>query len=77
MKLTSFSVENFRSITKANKIEVGQSTILVGPNNEGKSNILRGLTVAFNVIATRSYALGMRRVLVGFWNARPDLYQLR
>jgi putative ATP-dependent endonuclease of the OLD family len=50
MRLSSLSVENFRSITKASKIEIGNSTILVGPNNEGKSNILRGLAVAFEIL---------------------------
>lgn len=48
MKLISFSVTNFRSITKAHKIPIGQSTVLVGRNNEGKSNILRALAISMN-----------------------------
>lgn len=43
MKLVSFSLQKYRSIQKAEKISLGSMTILVGPNNEGKSNILRGL----------------------------------
>ena len=39
MKLVSFSVTNYRSITKAHKISLGQYTVLLGKNNEGKSNI--------------------------------------
>jgi putative ATP-dependent endonuclease of OLD family len=50
MRLVSFSVQNYRSITKANKIKVGQSTVIVGPNNEGKSNVLRALVTAMKVI---------------------------
>lgn len=46
MKLITFSVTNFRSITTAHKINVGALTVLVGKNNEGKSNILLALTLA-------------------------------
>jgi predicted ATPase len=64
MILVSFSVENYRSITKANRIEVGHPTVLVGPNNEGKSNILRALVTAMEVLTAspRGFALraGMR-----------------
>jgi putative ATP-dependent endonuclease of OLD family len=52
MRLVSFSVQNYRSIRKANKIKVGRSTVLVGPNNEGKSNILRALVTAMEVLTT-------------------------
>lgn len=46
MKLVSFSVTNFRSITSAHRVAVANTTVLLGKNNEGKSNILRALTVA-------------------------------
>lgn len=48
MELKSFTVENFRSITTARQIQVGSITTLIGPNNEGKSNILRALAIAVN-----------------------------
>ncbi len=51
MRLISFSVENYRSITKAKRIDLGGSTVLVGPNNEGKSNLVRGLVLAIQVLA--------------------------
>jgi predicted ATPase len=60
MRLVSFSVQNYRSITKANRIEVGDSTVLVGPNNEGKSNILRALVTAMEVLTTGNRVLGLR-----------------
>ncbi len=50
MKLVSFSIQNYRSITTAHKIRIGQSLVLVGPNNEGKSNILRALVTALTVM---------------------------
>lgn len=46
MKLISFSITNYRSITTAHKIEMSNLTILVGKNNEGKSNILNALNTA-------------------------------
>ena len=46
MKLSDFSVVNYRSITTARKIKTNNMTVLVGKNNEGKSNILRALTLS-------------------------------
>jgi predicted ATPase len=54
MKLVSFSVTNYRSITTAYKLPIGQSTVLIGPNNEGKSNILRALVTALGVLSNLS-----------------------
>jgi putative ATP-dependent endonuclease of OLD family len=50
MKLVSFSVNNYRSITKAYRLPVRQSTVLLGPNNEGKSNILKALVTGLEVL---------------------------
>lgn len=50
MNLVSFTVENFRSITSAHKIKIERSAVLVGPNNEGKSNILRALITAMRIL---------------------------
>ena len=50
MKLISFSVENYRSITTARKIPLSDYSLLVGPNNEGKSNILHALALAMNAL---------------------------
>lgn len=61
MKLVSFTVNNYRSITSANKIAISDITILVGKNNEGKSNLLRAINLS--MIALRYYQdpLGIRR----------------
>jgi predicted ATPase len=50
MRLLSLTVVNFRSITKAHKLQFSDSTVLIGPNNEGKSNILRALVTALRVL---------------------------
>ena len=50
MRLVSFSVSNFRSITTAKKVPLSNYSILVGANNEGKSNILNALAIAMGVL---------------------------
>jgi hypothetical protein len=50
MKLHKISIKNYRSIRTKATLELTEFTSLIGPNNEGKTNILRALTVAFAVI---------------------------
>ena len=53
MKLESVTIQNFRSITKAYKLPLSSSTVLIGPNNEGKSNVLRALVLATRILIGR------------------------
>lgn len=53
MRLRSISIENFRSITKAKRIPLSDLTVLLGPNNEGKSNVLRALVLATRLLLGR------------------------
>ncbi|MFQ1712669.1 AAA family ATPase [Aeromonas veronii] len=46
MKLVQFSATNYRSITSAHRIKFSNVTVLIGRNNEGKSNLLRALETA-------------------------------
>lgn len=67
MKLKTISVEKYRSITAAKRITLGRSTVLVGPNNEGKSNLLRALVIAMTVLTRgRRVLLDGRRRLVRY-----------
>lgn len=50
MQLTAFSVTNFRSIAGTSKLPLGDMSVLIGKNNEGKSNILRALAIAMKVL---------------------------
>ena len=65
MTLKTISVSNYRSITQAKKICLDRTTVLIGPNNEGKSNILRALVLAMRIL-TRGKMVhvvgGIRRV---------------
>lgn len=64
MKLINFSVTNYRSITAAHKISVSDTTVLIGKNNEGKSNVLHALQVAMELLQehAREDSRGLRRV---------------
>ncbi len=48
MELVNFSVTNFRSITTAHKVSLSDTTVLIGKNNEGKSNLLKALDVGMS-----------------------------
>ncbi len=61
MKLIEFSVTNYRSVTTAHKIPMRNLTVLVGKNNEGKSNILSALSVAMRTVMLHSRIGGMLR----------------
>ncbi len=63
MKLINFSVTNFRSITAAHKIAISDRTVLVGKNNEGKSNLLKALQVSMELLQEHSLGnrLGLRK----------------
>ena len=61
MQLVNFSVTNFRSITIAHKVALSGTTILIGKNNEGKSNILKALDIAMQVL--QDHAIEERRGL--------------
>lgn len=50
MKLKEVTVRNYRSIGTQTKFTVDNLTTLVGPNNEGKSNLLRALALGMEVI---------------------------
>lgn len=43
MRVTSLQMKNFRSFEDMNPISLGRMNILVGPNNAGKSSVLRAL----------------------------------
>lgn len=61
MELISFSITNFRSITTAYKLRLSNYTVLVGPNNEGKSNILKALAISLALLTRgRIIRLGAR-----------------
>lgn len=50
MKLISITIKDFRSITSAYKVPLSDFSVLVGPNNEGKSNVLAAIVLALGLL---------------------------
>jgi len=46
VQLVNFSATNYRSITAAHRVTFSNVTVLIGKNNEGKSNLLHALEAA-------------------------------
>lgn len=65
MKLVEFSVTNYRSVTTAHKIPMKNLTVLVGKNNEGKSNILSALSVAMRAVMLHGKGSAIIRHMTG------------
>jgi putative ATP-dependent endonuclease of OLD family len=54
MQIKAFSVKNFRSITTASELPLYDFSILIGPNNEGKSNLLKALVISLKLLDLKS-----------------------
>jgi len=50
MKLTKFTIKNFRSITDGGEINLKDQSVLVGKNNEGKTTVLLALKLAMDTL---------------------------
>lgn len=73
MKFVTFSVSKYRSITSAHKIPISDSTILIGKNNEGKSNLLHALDASMSFIQWHARAPRARSPLRSRWRSRRDI----
>jgi predicted ATP-dependent endonuclease of OLD family len=62
MRLASFTVKNFRSITDAYKLRLRDFAVLVGPNNEGKSNILKAVVIALDLLSRSEFYRDQRQI---------------
>lgn len=51
MRIASFAVTNYRSITRTDQLSLGDLTVLIGPNNQGKSNIVRAIVAGMRILA--------------------------
>jgi len=54
MNIDSFEIKYYRSITHSEVINLSAYNVLIGPNNEGKSNLLNGLSLGLKYLSNRS-----------------------
>ncbi|GAB49198.1 hypothetical protein MOPEL_098_00650 [Mobilicoccus pelagius NBRC 104925] len=76
MKITNFKVSKYRSITTSKTLDLQGMSVLVGPNNEGKSNILRALVVGLESIQQAgTQTKAARRAPLGSFMYRSDDFE--
>ncbi|MFE2824419.1 ATP-dependent endonuclease [Streptomyces sp. NPDC059271] len=61
MQLSGLSVKNYRSIKQTPRLNFGELGVLVGPNNEGKSNILRAAVMGMRMLRRFGYPTSTTR----------------
>lgn len=64
MRIKSFEVENYRSIQHA-RLDLAGATTLVGPNNEGKSNVLRAVVCGMRTLSGFDGPQRVQRTITG------------
>ncbi|MBE3037529.1 MAG: AAA family ATPase [Chloroflexi bacterium] len=74
MNLTTFSVRNYRSIIEAYKLSLGNYTVLVGPNNEGKSNIVKAIALSLAVLTKSRLSRRPRHGPSRYYRTNSDFY---
>ncbi|MDH0170952.1 MULTISPECIES: ATP-dependent nuclease [Stenotrophomonas] len=52
MEIVTFELSNYRSIQRTERLALGNPTVIVGPNNEGKSNIIRALVTCVRFLCS-------------------------
>lgn len=57
MKLSSISITNYRSITKAKCISLSNYSVVLGKNNEGKTNLLNAINLGMTTLQSRARKL--------------------
>lgn len=71
MKLKSIAIENYRSIVSTTKLALDPNlTVILGPNNEGKSNLLRAVVVAMEILRMAGGARLSTRASTGSYRVR-------
>jgi putative ATP-dependent endonuclease of OLD family len=51
MRIQQLTIQKYRSIVEAYKLPLKDTTVLLGPNNQGKSNVLKALVSAMKTIS--------------------------
>ncbi|MEW6278835.1 MAG: AAA family ATPase [Candidatus Eremiobacterota bacterium] len=72
--IDSLSIENFRGISQGELIQLRPLSILIGPNNSGKSTALEGLFVGSTGSSPAAVRVLKRRAWIGLAGLRDSFY---
>jgi AAA15 family ATPase/GTPase len=60
MRAAAIEIENFRSFVKTSLRDMGPVNVLIGPNNAGKSSVLKALYLIQNEAVDADVRVGSR-----------------
>lgn len=72
MQLTYISVQNYRSITDAYKLDLSDLTVLLGKNNMGKTNIIRALNLGMDILKNMNILNKRKKVMKQLYDWHED-----
>lgn len=75
MRLKSFKVKDFRSIASTLEISAASNLTIVGPNNEGKSNLVNSLVASLKLLEEHSKTAEFVRMRAIGRRTPPDVYR--
>ena len=76
MRLSSISITNYRSITEAKCISLSNYSVILGKNNEGKTNILNAINLGMTTLQSRARKLRMASYR-NYMEKRETLYNYK
>ena len=72
MKLSSISISYYRSITEAYKISMSNMVVLIGKNNEGKTNIIKAIILGMSLLEEVAISPRKRFTSKRFYDWKED-----
>lgn len=72
MQLTYISIQNYRSITDAYRLDLSELTVLLGKNNMGKTNIIRAINLGMDILDNMSVLHKRKRIPKQFYDWHED-----
>lgn len=72
MQLTYISIQYYRSITDAYKLDLSDLTVLLGKNNMGKTNIIRAINLGMEILKNMSVLHRRKKVTKQLYDWHED-----
>ena len=72
MQLTYISIQNYRSITNAYKLDLSDLTVLLGKNNMGKTNIIKAICLGMDILNNMDVFHRRKKITKQFYEWHED-----